>query len=246
MFAGHTKKLFLCLIILYSNSSFCEINKNSTKKKSDIDPISLTAQRIVFKSFIKSAWNMAKIHNKATNYDSVKYKLGQIASDLIIDEALPSENKNKIQEISESLVPIIISECIIFQYKNSLQEKNTENVKQNIPTLVIEILKKLAEKTVKANFFLDKEYKYYNLSKNLTTYPFVFFNTKTFKLTDLKSCEPIHLQTGTKNIINEAVKIIIASEQINLGKVLNKKQRKKAIAKAINAILDPYINELFK
>ncbi len=244
MFLGHTKKLFLCLIIFYSNLSFCEINKNYTKKNSeetfnvtDIDPISLTAQRIVFKSFIKSAWSMAATRYQQNDYDGIKYKLGQITSDLIIDEALPSENKNKIQEISESLIPVILSECIIFQYKNSLQEKNPETEKQSLSSLAMKILGKLTEKSVKANFFLDKEYKYYNLSKNLTTYPFVFADLKNRNLS---------LKVGMKNIINEAVKTIIASEQINLGKVLNKKQRKKAIAKAINAILDPYINELFK
>lgn len=248
MFLGHKKKLFLCLIIFYSNLSFCEANKNYTKKNTDVDPILLTAERIIFKSFIKSVWSMAKTRNNRNKYDEIKYNLGQIASDLIIDEALPSENQNKIQKISENLLPIIISECIIYQYENILHKKlhtkNSNNyAKPNLSKSFCKTLQKIETKIVKANFFLDKENKYYNLSNNTRMLIFTFLNTKTWK-----PC----LQTTTKNIINEAIKAVIASKQLeaalketNLDKVLNKKQRKKAISKAIGAILDPFINDLF-
>ena len=257
MFLGNTKKIFILLLIIFSNNLVqgkenqndtknylkiinkikkIDINKNLDLINKNLDIISLTAKRIIFKSFIKSAWKMSENRYKSNNYADIKYKLGVVASDLIIDETLPSENQNKIQKISESLAPIIISECILYRYRNSLYENNPYGPEeQYFSRLVVKTLGKLVIKTIKANFFLDKENKYYNHTK-YSTIPLTFFDTKNYNF---------NLKAGTKNIINEAVKTVMASKQINIGKTLNKKHRKKAITKAINIMIEPLINDLF-
>lgn len=264
MFLDDTKKLFIVSLIIFSNNlARGETNQNYIKKNSqitgyqtinqikevnkskNIDPIELTAKRIIFKSFIKSVWKMAETHHKAKNYEAIKYKLGEVASSLMIDEALPSKDQNKIQKISEKLLPIVISECILFQYKKNYK-KNADQTEK--PTNVfLNIVKKLTEKTIKSYLFLDKKNKYYNLSKYTTISCGVFLNTKNLSW-DKKwlSLESLNLKVGIKNIINEIVKTSITSKQVNLGKALNKKHRKKAIAKAINIILQPFIDELFE
>ncbi|MFH1461754.1 MAG: hypothetical protein ABIF12_02310 [bacterium] len=164
------KILLLFLIILINNAQ--AINPPQTylikeeKKKSDktVTSNKIAVQRILIKSLNSSVFKILEMHSSIAK-DKIKkesnlikdinaYKLGQILAELFIDEILQNNNPTKLQKISESLIPIIITEISCHNYKNYLQNKNAgQTSKENLNNLIKKIIIKLCEKTIKSNFF---------------------------------------------------------------------------------------------
>ncbi|MBD3272951.1 hypothetical protein GF385_01200 [Candidatus Dependentiae bacterium] len=244
------KKIILLLLITF-NSSKCS---NIPKHKIQNDKIKLTTKRIILKSLFNSLSKIIEIHQSKINqkeYTVNYYKLGKILTGTLIDEKFPSINPTKAQKISEALIPIIIEEIVAFEYNNENVKKHPLQLKKQTLTLLgKKIFFKAMEKTIKANFFLDKKNKYYNPTKYLIVYPCAFLDTNNISCKANKNNEDVSLnlnlrfslKTGTKNILKELIESIITSKKINFGKKWNQKHRKKALAKAIYVILELSLN----
>ena len=166
-----------------------------------------------------------------------------ITEQLLIEEIYPIKKDTKLEKILEAFLPTIFSDLASYGYSKTYMDSS-----KNIDSVLFQTTGKLIAKTIKSNFFQDKNDKYFNETKYAILYPLALLNqtesSVSFSLTKhfIEIQTYLDLKTGIKNIVNELIKIRITSKKLNLGKYLNKKERKKAIVKIVTAIIKPFLN----